>query len=225
MIERTLAAGPGRIARIRFTDRDDGDFHVDGPAEDLHANRRAVADGEWTWLRQVHGSTVVEVVRPGDRAGAEADGSVTAALGAVLAVQTADCAPIALVNDEAVGMAHAGWRGVVEGVIEATVETVRHHGDSPIRAVIGPLIRPGHYEFDEPELSAVADVAGDSARTVTLDGRPALDLAAAVAAALDRAGVYTIDDLGLDTSDPHYFSHRRRGERGRQCSTVCLEPA
>ena len=225
MLERLVTAGPGRVARIRFTDRGDGDFEVNGPADRLVASRRAVADLPWTWLRQVHGATVVDVGEPGDGAGTEADASVTSTLGAVLAVQSADCAPVVLVGNGAVAVAHAGWRGVVAGVIPAAVAALRRCGRGEIEALLGPLIRPGHYEFGESELAAVVEMVGDRARATTVDGRPALDLAAAVTSSLTRAGVTSIDDLGLDTFAPAYFSHRCRGDVGRQASTVWLESA
>lgn len=220
-----LAAGPGRVARLRFTDRLDGDFGVNGPAERLAASRRAVADLPWTWLHQIHGASVVDVTEPGVGAGTEADASVTSSLGAVLAVQSADCAPIVLVGEGAVAVAHAGWRGLVAGVIPAAVAAVRSRGEGEIEAVLGPLIRPGHYEFGERELDLVIDLVGDRARATTVDGRPALDLAAAVTSSLAQAGVTSVDDLGLDTSGPDYFSHRCRGEVARQVSTVWLESA
>ena len=225
MLERRLGAGPGRVARIRFTDRLDGDFGVNGPAERLASSRRAVADLPWTWLRQIHGATVVEVAAPGDGAGSEADASVTSSLGAVLAIQSADCAPIVLVGHGAVAVAHVGWRGLVAGVIPAAVAAVRNLGRGEIEAVLGPLIRPGHYEFGESELAAVVDVVGEEARATTVDGRPALDLAAAVTSSLVQSGVSSVDDLGLDTFAPDYFSHRCRGDVGRQVSTVWLEAA
>ena len=184
-----------------------------------------VADRPWTWLRQVHGATVVEVDEPGEGAGSEADASVTATPGALLAVQTADCAPVVLVNDGAVGLAHAGWRGVVAGVVPAAVAALQSRGTGEVRAVLGPLIRPGHYEFGEPELSEVVASAGPGARSTTNDGRPALDLVAAVTASLAAVGVTRVDDLGLDTAAPDFFSHRCRGDTGRQVTTVCMEPA
>jgi len=207
-----------------MTDRHDGDFRIDGHPEVLADARRLVADRPWTWLRQIHGATVVEVDEPGAGAGEEADASVTATPGAVLAVQTADCAPVVLINDGAVGLVHAGWRGVVAGVVPAAVAALRRRGDGEVRAVLGPVIRPDNYEFDEPELSTVVASTGPEARATTTDGRPALDLAAAVTVSLAGAGVGRLDDLGFDTAEPDFYSHRCRGDTGRQVTTVCMEP-
>ena len=103
----------GRVARVLSTTVAAGDLSVLHPGPELDARRRALSDRPWSWLRQVHGATVVTVAAPGDQAGAEADAAVTDAPGTVLAVHTADCAPIALVSDEGpVAAVHAGWRGL-----------------------------------------------------------------------------------------------------------------
>ena len=121
-------------ATVAFTGRAEGDMgHGGGPVvavrPDVEARRRAVVDLPWTWLRQVHGAEVVRVAGPGDAAGATADAAVTAAPGCALAVLTADCAPVALASAEGViGVAHAGWRGVAAGVLEATVAEMRDAG-------------------------------------------------------------------------------------------------
>ena len=223
MIERLLPAGPRHRARIRISDRADGDFHVDGAPDELTARRQAFMPGAWTWLRQVHGATVVRVDGPGDGAGTEADASVTTAVGAVLAVQTADCAPVVLAADGVVGVAHAGWRGIVDGVVPAAVAALRARTDTPVAAVLGPVIRPHAYEFGEADLDRVVAVAGAAARGRTAAGHPALDMGAAVRGVLARCGVDDVVDLELDTSDPAWFSHRVRRDDGRQVTTVTLE--
>ncbi|MEM7141495.1 MAG: laccase domain-containing protein [Actinomycetota bacterium] len=223
MIERLLPAGPDHVVRIRCSERNDGDFHVECDPGELSTRRQALLGGEWTWLAQVHEATVVDVDRPGTGAGSAADASVTSAPGAVLAVQTADCAPIVIVGVGRVGVAHAGWRGLVAGVIPATVDAVRGDGDEPLRAMLGPVIRPANYEFGEEELARVTAVAGATARSTTADGRPALDMAAAVRAILRDVGVAEIDDLGIDTADERWFSHRVRRDPQRQCTAARLE--
>ena len=180
----------------------------------------------WTWLRQVHGADVVTVTAAGEHAGEPADAAVTSVPGATLVVRTADCAPVALLSESVVGLAHAGWRGLVGGVVERTVEVMRSAGAGPITARIGPCVAPDAYEFGSEELAAVADRYGDRVRGSTERGAPALDLAAGVAAALERSGVAL--DGGLpppctaNLADT-YFSHRARAEPGRQASFVWLE--
>jgi hypothetical protein len=188
------------------------------------ARRRAVVDLPWTWLRQVHGADVVRVHGPGDAAGARADAVVTAETGCAVAVLTADCAPVALASAEGViGLAHAGWRGVAAGVIDATVGEMRALGATTIEAVIGPCIHPECYAFGPDRLDEVAAVLGDGVRATTAAGRPALDLPAAVRAALVAAGVDpgAISDVGTCTAcSPHYFSWRARAELQRQAAVI-----
>lgn len=218
----TVAAGSRHVAQLRFTSRADGDLAVDAPG--VEARRSAVAPTPWSWLRQVHGADVVRVERPGEAAGAEADALVTAVPDCVLAVQTADCAPIVVVGDGELAVVHAGWRGLLAGVVEAAVEQL----DTPpgqLSAHLGPVIRPHAYEFAGPELDRIAARLGDDVRATTTQGTPALDVAAAVRSALDAAGVAPPLDHGLDTADAGFWSHRCRGEAGRQSTVAWLEPA
>jgi copper oxidase (laccase) domain-containing protein len=131
-----------------MTSRADGDLAINGEPAALDGRRRAIADLPWTWLEQVHGSTVVVVDRPGHHAGDRADAAVSAVAGAVLAVQVADCAPVALVSSGgAIGVAHVGWRGLAAGVLEATASTLRELKAGDISAVVEACIHSGCYEF------------------------------------------------------------------------------
>ena len=231
-----MPAGDGWVARVRCSQRSDGDFRCDADAGSgpgsrgaLETRRQALLSGRWTWLRQVHGGAVVVVGEPGGCAGAEADAAVTTVPAAVLALQTADCAPVVVLGDGALGVAHAGWRGIVAGVLGAVVDAL--HRAAPgcartgLRAVVGPAIRPSHYEFGEPDLAAVATAAGRDVAGVTSWGAPALDLVAAVRGALGEAGVEEVDDLGFDTAHDDFYSHRVRGDQARLATAVRLEPA
>lgn len=221
-----LPLAAGRAAEIVFTTRADGDLAIDGDHRALAARRAAIVDAPWTWLRQVHGNRVVEAGSPGERAGAEADAVVTTQPGVVLAAHAADCALVALVADDgALGVVHAGWRGIVEGVIAAAVEQVRARASAPVRAVLGPCIRPARYEFGADDLERVVAVVGDAARARTADGAPALDLPASVRAALAAAGVDDVHDLGLDTAHDDFFSHRLRGDTGRHALVAWIDTA
>ena len=236
MIERLVPAGEGLAARIRFSQRSDGDFRCDLDGDSspdrrsrLERRRQGLMGGPWTWLRQVHGAEVVAVTEPGGGTGSVADGAATAAPAAVLALHTADCAPVVVVGNGAVGVAHAGWRGIVAGVVTEVVRVMRdlpaRSGGTGLRAVVGPLIRPSAYEFGPAELAAVAGAARRDVGSVTSWGTPALDLAAAVRGALGTAGVGEVEDLGFDTAHESFFSHRVRGELARQATTVRLERA
>lgn len=223
MLERLLPAGPHHQVRVRCSERVDGDFHVDLPVTELTARRQAFAPGVWTWLHQVHGPDVVHVTAPGGEAGAAADAAVTDVVGAVLAVQTADCVPVVLTADGAFAVAHAGWRGVVEGVLPAAVAALREIAEGEVRAFVGPHVRPSHYAFGERDLDAVAAVAGHGVRSITHDGEPALDMTAAARSVLTDAAVVSIEIIDADTADADWFSHRIRGDRERQVTAAWME--
>ncbi len=223
MIERLLPGGPHHHVRVRCSARADGDFHVDLPDAVLGPRRQAFAPGPWTWLRQVHGSRVVPVGRPGDGAGEEADASVTTCPGAVLAVQTADCVPVVLTSDGGVAVAHAGWRGVVEGVVPAAVSALRRRSSGDVHAFVGPHIRAEHYAFGSDDLDRVAAIAGDRVRATRAGGEPALDMTEAILGVLERADVTAVEVADADTADPGWFSHRVRGDRERQVTVAWLE--
>lgn len=218
-----------RSVRSSFSERSDGDLRIDADPDDLRARRQAVAPGAWTWLRQVHGADVVTVTEPGEHAGAEADAAVTATPGAVLAVHTADCAPVLLASTDGtvVGAVHAGWRGVAAGVLEATMERMAHLGADRVTAHVGPHIRARCYEFGTDDLDVVAERYGDSVRATTAWGTPALDVTAAVRVALGALDVEVVDEGGCTACEPHrLWSHRARRDRGRMAATIAItDPA
>ena len=216
-------------AHVACTGRAEGDMghggrYVVSVHPDVAARRRAVMDLPWTWLRQVHGDRVVRVDAPGAQSGERADAAVTDQPGCALAVFSADCAPVALASPEGViGVAHAGWRGVVAGVLQATVGEMRALGATEIEAVLGPCIRPGCYEFGAAELDDASARMGDVVRATTTEGRPAFDLPAAVRAALSEAGVAGdhLRDVGVCTAcSPDHFSWRAHRDEQRQAMVV-----
>lgn len=201
------------------TDASHGDLAITSVG--VGARRRAVVDLPWSWLHQVHGGDVLVVTAPGAHAGADADALVTATTGVALAVQAADCAPIALLADEAVGVVHAGWRGLAAGVIEHAVEAMRSLGATSVSAVLGPCIRARCYEFGGDDLDTVAAALGDDVRSTTGWGTPALDIAAGVRAALSAAAVDDVTDTGVCTAcSPVHFSFRARQDVGRHAMVV-----
>ena len=190
----------------------------------VEERRRKVVDRPWSWVRQVHGADVVVVSEPGGGAGSAGDALVTADPGAALAILTADCAPIALASPEGViGAVHAGWRGLVAGVVDRAVEAMRGMGATTIAAALGPCIHAECYEFSPSDLEPLIARFGDEVSGRTSTGAPALDLPAAVVCALDEAGVCVdfVEDVCTSCSDEHY-SHRARGELERQAVVVWL---
>lgn len=216
----------GGAAHIVATEKADGDFHIDGPPHLLAETRARVVDRPWFWLRQVHGATVVEAVDPRD-AGPEADAVVSRSTHLALAVQTADCAPIALVApvEGWIGAIHAGWRGLAAGVIEATAARLRAAGATDLVGVVGPCISPAHYDFGPTELDAVAGRYGPVVRGVTSGGGPALDLRAGVEAALaaESVDVLAVSERCTAERRSELFSHRDRADTGRQALVVWID--
>jgi len=207
------------------TTRADGDFNADVVDPDvLRTRQRAVVDLPWTWLDEVHGTDVIVVERPGHGVGATADAAITTALGAALSVWVGDCAPVAFVSSHVVGVAHAGWRGLRDGVIASTVEQMRAAGATSIEARIGPHIHRCCYEFGPIDLEAIVERFGTGVRALTRDGRPALDMAATLMCALDELEVPVVS-VGPCTgcNGDRYWSHRARAERGRQAMVVWME--
>jgi polyphenol oxidase len=206
--------------QVRCTGRADGDM---APARPGASDRQArVVDLPWTLARQVHGADVLLVDAPGSGVGEAADGVVTAVAGAAIAVLTADCAPVALASPEGIaGVAHAGWRGLCAGVIEATVEAMRAMGATDVEAVLGPCIRPECYTFGEDDLDLVIDRLGPTVRSTDKAGAPALDVPAGVRAALAASGVRLVADAGICTScGDGYWSWRARADGQRQATVA-----
>ncbi len=177
----------------------------------------------WTWLDQVHGANVVVVDEPGAQAGARGDAAITTTGGAVLCVTVADCAPVALLADGAVGVVHAGWRGLVAGVLAAAVEALARVGAGRVRAVVGPCIAPSCYEFGLDDLDALVAALGPAVAARTGEGKPALDLVAGVRAGLAAAGVERCEVLGVCTAcSSEHWSHRGSGTTSRQALVATL---
>ena len=181
--------------------------------------------------KQVHSPDVVTVIEPWD-VPPEADALVTRIPGFLLAIVTADCAPVLFHDPQAgvIGAAHAGWRGAHGGVLEATVDAMQALGARAerIRAAIGPTIAQASYEVD----AGFRTQFGDGEARFFAPGREGhfqFDLPAYVVHRLQRAGVGAVEDLALDTyaAPRRFFSFRRathRGEDtgGRQVSIIGL---
>lgn len=178
------------------------------------------------WLRQVHGTRVVDAAEARGRP--EADASVARAPGVVCAVQAADCLPVLLADQAGtvVGAAHAGWRGLAAGVIEATVDEMRVPGES-LLAWLGPAIGPARYEVGEEvrEAFLARDAAAAAAFTGSRPGHWLLDLYAVARQRLAARGVVRVHGGGFCTfSDAARFpSWRRDRTRERIAAFVWLE--
>jgi polyphenol oxidase len=186
---------------------------------------------------QIHSPDVIvaETPWPAD-ARPRADAIVTRMRALAIGVTTADCGPILFADPKAhvIGAAHAGWRGALSGVIEATVAAMERLGAArtDIRAAIGPMIRQSNYEVGADLIARFAAEDGASSRffaPAARDGHALFDLSGYVAARLARAGVGHVEDLGLCTyADPdRFFSYRRTTHRaepdyGRHVNAIVL---
>lgn len=183
------------------------------------------------WAKQVHGCAVLPV--DGQNCAletgpvGEGDALVTSATGVALAIATADCVPVLLSTPEAIAAAHAGWRGVVAGVVPAAVAALRAHADNPeapLRAWIGPAIGACCYEVGEDVADAVTAASAPPVVVQARAGaRPHLDMAAAVRHQLRSVGVEAIRDAAVCTrcSEDWLWSYRRSGaQAGRNLAFI-----
>jgi len=209
-----------------------GDHVGDEPAAVAQNRSRlrtaAKVPAEPAWLAQVHGVDVRDL--DGNAPGPDrADAAVTREPGRVCAILTADCLPVLLAADsgDAVGAAHAGWRGLCAGVIEATVRSLGRAPKS-LLAWLGPGIGPLHFEVGDEVREALvrADPGAEAAFEPNARGRFLADLPALVRRRLEHLGVERIYGGGMCTfGDPgRYFSHRRDGRTGRQGTLIWLAP-
>ena len=180
------------------------------------------------WLRQVHGTTVHRVPSPGASehpVEPEADAAVTDAPGTVLAILTADCLPVVLaaVDGSEIAVAHAGWRGLAAGVLEATVAAM-HAAPADVVAWMGPAAGPAAYEIGAEVRGAFVarDPDAATAFAATRPGHWRVDLYALARRRLAAAGLRAgaIHGGGLCTiSDPgRFYSHRRDQRTGRMAT-------
>lgn len=180
------------------------------------------------WLRQVHGIEVFDADGDTSNGEPEADAAVTHRAGVVLAVLTADCLPVIFRADggSAVGVAHAGWRGLAAGVLEATVAALRVPPQELV-AWIGPAIGAPSYEVGTEVRAAFvdADSGAASAFIGTRPGHWLCDLPALARRRLAHAGVARAYGGGFDTfADTRFYSFRRDRETGRFATLVWIEP-
>lgn len=212
-------------------------------AANVTENRARVAEllgaepGRLITIFQKHSADAVVADRPWqDGKTPEADAIVTAKPGLAIGILTADCAPVLLCDGAArvIGAAHAGWRGALSGIVEATVAAMTKLGAKPerITAVIGPAISQKAYEVGADFVERFLAAEPDSAAFFITDegsGEPHFDLPGYVGERLARAGVGAITDLGLCTycEETRLFSYRRsqhhgEGDYGRQISAILL---
>ena len=200
----------------------------------LAENRRRLAS--WLpaaprWLDQVHGATVatLDAASAGSPAPI-ADAAVTCERGIVCAVLTADCLPVLFADRDgtAVGVAHAGWRGLAAGVLEATVAALGELGATPQRLVawLGPAIGPARFEVgaDVRDRFCAEDAGAAAHFTPLRPGKWHADLPGLARARLARRGVPRVYGGGLCThaDAARFYSYRRDRDTGRMATVAWL---
>ena len=203
--------------------------HVGDDPQAVAANRALLRNelpAEPLWLSQVHGTRCVDaaITAPG----VEADASFTRQRGVVCAVLTADCLPVLLCDDQAtvVGIAHAGWRGLAAGVIEATVAAMGEPG-MRLMAWLGPAIGPQAFEVggEVREIFVDRDAQAASAFAACANGKWRCDIYQLARQRLHALGIHrtTSADSCSVADAKQFFSYRRDGVTGRMASLIWLE--
>lgn len=205
--------------------------HVGDEPTAVLENRRRIArrlglPREPGWFEQVHG---IEVADLDSGVGVtRADASITRRTGCVCAVQVADCLPVLIAASagDAVAAAHCGWRGLADGVLEATVRALGVPSDG-LMAWLGPAIGPAAFEVGAEVRAAFLahDPRAADAFLGNSRGRFQCDLFALARQRLAKLGVQRVFGGGLCTySDPRrFFSFRREGRCGRMAALIWLQ--
>jgi YfiH family protein len=210
-------------------------LHVGDDAAAVQANRALLQTrlpGRPAWIAQVHGKGVVDAATVEPGVTQEGDASIATRPGVVCAILTADCLPVlfADLDGKVVGAAHAGWRGLAGGVLDATVAAMRAAGAGTITAWLGPAIGPQAFEVGA-DVRAAFDAAlpGQAADAFRpYPGRPGkylADIDLLARRTLARAGVTRVHGGGRCTATEAawFYSYRRDGVSGRQASLIWLK--
>lgn len=204
--------------------------HVGDDAAAVAENRarlRACLPSEPPWLTQVHGVRCVDAATA--TADVEADASFTRVRGVVCAVLTADCLPLLLCDENAsvVAAVHAGWRGLADGVIEASVATMKVPGER-LLAWLGPAIGPQNFEVGVEVRAAFLahDATAAAAFTAVSEGKWLCDIYHLARQRLAALGVHRVsggEDFCTVRDGERFYSFRRDNVTGRMASCIWLE--
>lgn len=206
-------------------------LHVDDDSQVVQQNRtylqRELGIQPPAWLKQVHGTTVAVDPVPGERP-PQADAAWTARPGVPLAVLTADCLPVLVATRDGaeVGVAHAGWRGLADGVLPALVTRFQQTAENLV-ACLGPAIGPTAFEVG-PEVRSAFLREDPATVTAFKPGRGDRwygDLYQLARQSLGRVGVTAVSGgrYCTYTDDSRFFSYRRDGRTGRMAALIWID--
>lgn len=205
--------------------------HVGDAINDVLKNRQLVVDQlqlpcEPFWLQQVHGVHVSDLDQ---QPNVKADASLTRQIGTVSVVMTADCLPVLFCDSAGtvVAAAHAGWRGLHAGVLEATIKAMGVD-PSEIIAWMGPAIGANAFEVGEEVKTAFCDVqthAENAFKPSNHQGKWLADIFMLATQRMQAAGVSQVFGGGLCTveNEQQFYSYRRDGKTGRMASLIWIE--
>lgn len=206
--------------------------HVGDDQAAVAANRDIVCNrigGKPVWLSQVHGVRVVDAAEANGIVAPEADAAFARRSGVACAVMTADCLPVLFCDDAGtvVAAAHAGWRGLLAGVLEATIAAMGVPG-ADLMAWLGPAIGPQAFEVGGEVRDAFMEASPDAAVAFapTTDGKWLADIYQLARQRLAAQGVMRVfgGNFCTVTDEDRFFSYRRDGQTGRMASLIWLSP-
>ena len=233
-VRTLLTTRLGGVSRGAYSSMNLGQHVGDDPLA-VAANRQQLTDmlaacsaGSPVWLNQVHGTRVVDATALVGNRAPEADASFARAAGVVCAVMTADCLPVLFcdASGTVVAAAHAGWRGLLAGVLEEAVAAMGVPGEDVI-AYLGPAIGPQAFEVGDEVRSAFVEVDEHAAQAfkTSVAGKWLADIYWLARQRLQRKGVtrvYGGMQCTYDEAD-RFFSYRRDGQTGRMASLIWLD--
>lgn len=202
---------PPGFAGVAFGTATEGDVRTDPAGRSAFI--AAGAPQNWAYVSQVHGDRVLAATRPGLLG--DADAIYTTNPDLAVTIATADCVPVAIEGGGFAAVIHAGWRGIVAGVVTEALRTFERKGLHPVRAAIGPGIGACCYEVG----AEVGAQFPDHEATTTW-GTASVDLGAAVAAQLGDLVKWRSDRCTM--TDPGLYSYRRNRTAQRQVAVAWL---
>lgn len=202
-----MITAPGQHGVV-FTDSSDGDVLGD-PAERRKLSSSLAVPEQWATVEQVHGDAVIRVSEPG--LAGPADALWTTKEDLALAIFTADCFGVVLQGHDAVGVAHAGWRGARREIVSHLRNEMEQCGHSPVRAAVGPGIGPCCFEVGAEVLAEFPD-----SRSVTTWGTSSVDLRSAIRQQLEGLETWFSDHC--TRHEDGFFSHRENATTKRMAT-------
>ena len=238
LAKRELASG--HIAWVAMSEVADGDMSIGNyqareksiqqashSLERINPGLQVPPINNWSYLTQVHGVQILEVTDDDVIRGDDGDALVTVLEKSVLTVQVADCVPISLISEGgAISIVHAGWRGLLKGVLDEASNKLSATKPGKQMAVIGPHIGPCCYEFGREGLDQFIEKFGISVEASTKINSNSLNLSAVVERICDEKGIEVISKDSSCTSclaDNKYWSFRFNSTELRQCLFAWIE--